>query len=333
MRGHLRTAAGLIIAAAFLWLAFGRVEWSSITATLSAADPAPLVLGLLALAVGFFIRIVRWWIMLRALEPAVTLRACVRPFLLGLAVNNTMPLRAGDIVRAVGFRETLRSPVMRVVGTLLIERVLDLFVLVALFYVGLLAVPAGVIPRAPVTTAGALGAAALVALLAFVLAPGILRALVDRVTSRASLARRSWTPRVREAVHRLVDTFALVQSPTRALLLLALSLLAWLFEGAMYACVAWALHVGGSPIAPWFAAATGTLATMIPSSPGYVGTFDYFAILGMTAFGARRAAATAFAVAVHLVLWLPVTLVGATFLVTPDTVRTIRRPARARRAA
>lgn len=333
MRPHLRTAAGLCVAAAFLWLAFGRVDWSSIGAVLSEATPGPLVLGLVALAAGFFVRIVRWWMMLRALEPAVPLRACARPFLLSLAINNTMPLRAGDVVRAVGFREALQSPVMRVVGTLFIERVLDLFVLVALFFVGLLAVPAGVIPRPFVTTAALLGAIALAALLVLVFSPGVLRALADRAAESRMLRDRSWTARLREAAHRLVDTFALVRSPARAAQLLALSVLAWLLEGAMYACAAWALHVGGSPIAPWFAAATGTLATLIPSSPGYVGTFDYFAILGLTAFGAHRVAATAFAMVVHLMLWLPVTVVGAAFLVAPNTARALRRPARQRSTA
>ena len=326
MRSHLRTVAGLVLAAAFLWLAFGRVDWSAIGTVLREATPGPLVVGALALAAGFFVRIVRWWTMLRALEPAVSLRSCVRPFLLSLAVNNTMPLRAGDAVRAVGFRDTLRSPVMRVVGTLLIERVLDLFVLVALFFVGLLAVPPGVIPRAFVTAAAVLGGVALVALL--VLSPGVLRVAADRVTSSRVLEHRSWTPRLRESARRLTDTFALARSPRRAMQLLSLSVLAWLLEGAMYACVAWALHVDGSPIAPWFAAATGTLATLIPSAPGYVGTFDYFAILGLTAFGAHRAAATAFAMVVHVMLWLPVTIVGAAFLVKPGTPRILHRPER-----
>ena len=332
-RASLRTVAGLVIAAGFLWLAFGRVDWSAIAAVAVDARPAPLLLGLLALSAGFFVRIVRWWTMLRALEPDLPLRACVRPFLLSLAVNNTMPLRAGDVVRAVGFRDALRSPTMRVVGTLLIERVLDLAVLVTLFFVGLLAIPRGVIPRAFVTTAALLGAGALFAVLVLVFAPTTLRSIVDRMASSDALARRSWTPRLREAAHHLFDTFSLVQSPARALRLVSLSLLAWMLEGTMYACVAWSLHVGGSPVAPWFAAATGTLATLIPSSPGYVGTFDYFAILGLTAFGAHRVIATAFAMIVHLILWLPVTLVGAAFFVAPGAVRTPGRPSRQRSAA
>ena len=325
MRTSLRTAAGLAIAAVFLWLAFGRVDWDAMVAVLGNATVAPLVLGLVALAAGFFVRIVRWWTMLRALEPAVRLRACVRPFLVSLAINNTVPLRAGDIARAVGFREALRSPAMRVVGTLLIERVLDLFVLVALFFVGMLALPEGAIPRAVVTTAAVLGVATLAGLLVLVLSPGRLRIFVDRVVSSPSVSKRAWAPRAREAAHHLFDTFALIQSPARAFTLLGLSVLGWLLEGAMYACVAWSLAANASAIAPWFAAATGTLATLIPSSPGYVGTFDYFAILGMTAFGVSRVAATTFAMVVHLMLWLPVTVVGAAFLAAPGTVRAFPR--------
>ena len=103
-------------------------------------------------------------------------------------MNNTMPLRAGDVVRAVGFRDALQSPVVRVVGTLLIERVLDLFVLVALFFVGLLAVPAAVIPRAFVATAGLLGSVALAAVLvaAFLVAPNTSRLLHRPTRQRAN---------------------------------------------------------------------------------------------------------------------------------------------------
>jgi uncharacterized membrane protein YbhN (UPF0104 family) len=195
VRRSFRTAAGLVIAAAFLWLAFGQVDWAGVATVANNATAGPIVLGLIALAGGFFIRIVRWWTMLRTFEPALRLGTCARPFLLSLAINNTMPLRAGDVVRAVGFRTALRSPRMRVVGTLLIERVLDLFVLVTLFFIGWFAIPHGVIPRPFITAAGVLGTGALAALLVLVLAPATLRAITDRVASSRRLATASWTPR------------------------------------------------------------------------------------------------------------------------------------------
>ena len=52
----------------------------------------------------------------------------------------------------------------------------------------------------------------------------------------------------------------------------------------------------------------------MPSSPGFVGTFDYFTISGLTAYGASAAVATAAAFIIHIVLWLPLTAAGMGYL-------------------
>jgi uncharacterized membrane protein YbhN (UPF0104 family) len=67
-----------------------------------------------------------------------------------------------------------------------------------------------------------------------------------------------------------------------------------------------------------------TLATLLPSSPGYVGTFDYFATLGLTAYGALPSTAAAFAFLTHLMLWIPVTVAG---FLTMLVHRSSQRPA------
>jgi uncharacterized membrane protein YbhN (UPF0104 family) len=90
----------------------------------------------------------------------------------------------------------------------------------------------------------------------------------------------------------------------------ALSVLAWLAEGAAYYAVGQALGVGASVQVALLALAVGTLATMIPSSPGYVGTFHYFVARVVGGFGAGTVAATAYAVLIHALLWLATTTSG-----------------------
>ena len=79
-----------------------------------------------------------------------------------------------------------------------------------------------------------------------------------------------------------------LHTPAMTARLALLSFAAWLFEGLVFVAVALGLWHRGRPRGPLFALATGTLATLIPSSPGYVGTFDYFAALGLVAYGAPR---------------------------------------------
>lgn len=309
-RRWLRPVVGVLIAAAFMYLTLRRLEWSAIRDAWRSVAPAALVLGVLALAAGYTVRVVRWWWMLRVLDPALPLANCVRPFLASIAVNNTVPLRAGDFVRAFGFRGALRVPPAKVIGTLVVERVLDMFVLLALFFAGLVGVARGAVPAGFVAAGTVLFGLCLVGILTLVLAPRFVETLVARVLL-GPLAGRAWASRVHGAAEQFFGTLTQVLTRGRALQLLGLSLLGWALEGGLYAAVAWALHSGGGALGPWFALATGTLATLLPSSPGYVGTFDYFAILGLTAYGATRTAAAAFALLTHFLLWLPPTLVGA----------------------
>lgn len=324
----LRPVIGALIAAAFVYLVARQMDWQSVREVWRSAATEPLVLALVLLASGFAVRIARWWWMLRASNAALSYRACVRPFLVSIAVNNTVPFRAGDVVRATGFRGVLQASPARVVGTLVIERLLDMFVLLTFFFAGLVPLASGSVPRAFLTAGVLLGAACAVAILALIIAPRPLRRLVHAALSgdRMSSGRWSrWAARLRDVADHFFDTLALVQAPARAIQLLALSYLAWTLEGGMYAAVAWSLHTVVAPAGPWFAMATGTLATLIPSSPGYVGTFDYFAMVGLMAYGATRTAATAFALMAHLLLWLPATLAGAVSAVLSGSRQGARR--------
>jgi hypothetical protein len=46
-----------------------------------------------------------------------------------------------------------------------------------------------------------------------------------------------------------------------------------------------------------------------------VGVYEYFAVLTLGALGIEKTQATAFTLAIHLIIWLPVTLLGFYFLV------------------
>ena len=320
-RRWLRIGIGWAIALVFVVLAFRRVSFDAVIAALATARAVPLLLALVALAAGFAMRIVRWWWMLRALEPTLPMRACVRPFLVSIAINNTVPLRVGDVVRAVGFRSALRSSAMAVAGTLLVERLLDVVVLLALLFGGLLMLGHTVVPRPFLVAGTVIGVLAGAGLLSLIFLPSLVRRSITWLIERAPLLPESVRARGLRLAVQLFDSLLIVRPVGRALVLLAATVVGWGLEGSAYACVAWSLGADGSAFAPWFALATGTLATMIPSSPGYVGTFDYFAVQGLTAFGASHVVALTFALLVHLLLWLPVTIVGALFLVAPTTRR------------
>jgi uncharacterized membrane protein YbhN (UPF0104 family) len=97
---------------------------------------------------------------------------------------------------------------------------------------------------------------------------------------------------------------------------LGLSVLAWCFElGLFFVLLAAFGLAGGYPLALLVGSA-GNFATLIPSSPGYAGTFDaaVITVLQSAEVGVAAYQATAYDFAVHMTLLVPVTVVGTLVL-------------------
>lgn len=310
-------ALGVAVSLAFVWLIVKESHFEAFSDSFARLSFPFLLAALGVLALGNAIRIVRWWWMLRALEPDLGLSRCVGPFLASVAVNNVLPFRAGDALRILGFRDQLNSPSMRVLGTVIVERFLDVAVLLGVLAICLAGLPDTVLPSALANWVAWLfalcvgGGAVLVWL-----APRLADLRYRNPSGRyARVAERRWWPAVAEQLGHLGDALAIARHVPRALVLVGLSILGWAFEGAMFVVVAAAFGTDYMSGAPWLSLAAGTLATVIPSSPGYVGTFDYFAAQGFAAYGTPISQAVAFAVTVHALLWVGLALAGAPFAV------------------
>jgi glycosyltransferase 2 family protein len=303
-----RALAGLAVALLFVALLVRRIDWAEVRQVLGGAAWLPLVLALVALSADMAARITRWWWMLRPVQPDLPWSSCARPFLASLAINNTVPLRAGDVVRVVGFQRTLRVPTAHVAGTLVLERMLDLLVLLLILFLSLSGIQ-GVFPKTFLVLAQLAGVLCVLALVALTFTPGAISRFIQGAIGRLA-GGHSWADSANRLVDQLTASLALLRSPGRALKLLGFSVLAWLLEGIVFACVLESLQVAVPRTAAWLSLSAATLATLLPSSPGYIGTFDYFASLGLTAHGVSYSVAAAYALLAHLLLWLPVTLAG-----------------------
>ena len=310
---RLRLAFGLAVAAGFAWLLAQGLDGDALGRAFSRLSVSSLGLALAFMAAAHGLRIVRWWWMLRALEPGLPPSACVRPYLASMAVNNVLPLRAGDALRMVGFRRQLRSPAMRVLGTMAIERALDVVFLAAIFFSCLLALPEGVLPRGFVAAAAWLAGLAAAALLAAMLFPPLARRLFERLCQHLERyplpARRGWPQALRNQGGHLLAAMAVMRSLPATLALTGFSAAVWACEGMAFVVLAAVLQPGVAAPAPWLSLAAGTLATAVPGAPGHIGTFDWFAAQGFAVWGGAPEAAAALALTVHA-LWLPLTAVG-----------------------
>ncbi len=303
-----RVLLGLAVALLFLWLLLRQVKVSDLAEVLGAAKWEWIIAATTLFGGGYACRIERWRLMLARENPQEKWGVCAGPFLASFAANNVLPLRAGDVLRVFAFNHRLGAGPGVIAATLFIERLLDLLMVLSSLGITLILFNLGASRYAGFSAVGLMCLAAVILLMLL-----FSHQLAPILLAVGSLVARIW-PRVGnklliETERSFVALKTLVHGSTM-LKLIALSAVAWTLEALVYYCSARALPAVASPLGGYLALPLTAFATLIPSAPGYVGTFDFFAVRAMTGFGNSVTSATAYAVLVHAIIWLPITVIG-----------------------
>src|SRR3954468_10065094 len=132
-RRWIRPVLGLAITVVFTMLVLSRLPLAELPQHLASVNGLYAVPALACVVLGYSSRILRWWRMLHATAKDLRWKDVAAPFMIGIAANNVLPLRAGDILRLFAFSGRPGAEPTRVGGTLIVERLLDLLVLLFIF--------------------------------------------------------------------------------------------------------------------------------------------------------------------------------------------------------
>jgi uncharacterized protein (TIRG00374 family) len=214
--------------------------------------------------------------------------------------NNVLPARAGDALRVVVIAPRAHTDARTVIGTIVAERVLDVVVLVALFVV----LAYGVLGGIDVPSAGRLVFAAL-----------LVAALI------AAAAAAAWVLHRRGHLLRVIAFLAPMAEATRRLRsnhgmqLLGITFVVWALEWIGWWLTARAAGLDLAIVEVGYLMGLASVFALIPSGPGYVGTFDAAVVFGVRALGRTGAQALSYVLLLRFVVTVPITLIGLVVLV------------------
>lgn len=294
---------GVPISAVFLWLAVRGADLARVRSTLADVRPAPLGLALAAVAIIYAAQAERWRVI--ANVPALRRARFAEMVIASVACNNVLPARVGDLLRARWLARSSGLPAGRALATVVLDRACDVVVLFAMLVVTL--------PE--VTGAGWAWRLALAAL-ALVLATGCLLVFArvyTRRRERARLATRSLPRRV------LRDVFEGIAEPMgrrRLAAAVALSAVAWFAFAAAAVLVGRAVGFHLGVLDALLATAVINLGVAIPSSPGFVGTYQWLGVASLGLAGVGRSSALAFAILLQATWYVPTTVGGGAVLLS-----------------
>ncbi len=302
---HVKLWLGIGVSLVLLWVAFRGVDRDELARSLVQVRTAWLVPVLASLPVRFWLTAVRWQVLLRPVK-LVGIHRLFGVTLIGFMANNILPARLGEFVRAyaLGKSESLSKSLS--FATIVLERIFDGFTLLLFLVAGVLFLRPGPWIVWP-------------AVASFCLYLGVLGALVWLRAGRGVDWLLAWLPaRFRDPVARLLDSFALgldVLGDARALgVTAALSLAIWLVNVASV----WAMFAAFSLDLPVYAAflvlALVAMALVLPSAPGYVGTFQVGTVAALALFAVPEATALSLSLVYHALNYVPITAAGLVYL-------------------
>jgi hypothetical protein len=307
-------AIGIPVSLVFLWLAARGTDREAVRDALAGVRGLPLLGGVLCLGTMYLLQSVRWRMIVG--EPALRVRAFLGWVVMGVAVNNVLPGRIGDILRARWLSVDGRMPWGRALATVVFDRAGDVIALALL-----LAASVWTIDDAPWLRRVAVGTAL-----------GVVAIVVAVVLARVYAGRRErgrrQRGRVRTFVRDTVDGLARPLGPRLVTLALLLSLAAWGMFALAVSLVARSVGFELTPLDAVFVAAVVNLGVAIPSSPGFVGTYQWLAVESLARLDvATREEALAFSILLHAAWYVPTTLVGGGLIVRRALRGAVRAPA------
>ncbi len=307
-----------------LLIFFRQIDYVQTVAALKDIDWIYIIFGVISLFFGYAARIFRWSIMLKAADSHITFRNCIAPFLGSVALNNVLPLRLGDLIRALVFPKSMGITKTTATSSLIVERLIDLMSLLLSFTIGLYAIKSITIPTELKTSAITLASIG-----SLVLFGGFLfsKRLGDffKELANSQTPERLNLKTIHQTIASLLHSFNIMSRPRILITMLAVSMLVWIGEAGLYYFVLLGIHADGSIMIALLVMAIATLSTLIPSSPGYIGPFHLAAFTAISSVGGSGAQAGTYAIIVHLALWLSTTVAGAIAIWSqPDLFKSVK---------
>ena len=293
------------LAAVLLYYSLRGVDWSGVWRTIAGARWGLVVVAAVFTCCSFFLRAVRWRILLNA-EARLSVSQVFCANMSGYLGNAFLPARAGELVRTLIVSSRSGLSKTYVLTTALSERLMDAIALVLWSSIILLGVHPK--PRWMADVSRATAAVATLGAISLAVLPhtgSLCRGLIGRVPLPNKL---------RDSLLHLVDQVLLgmraFHHVGRFLGFAALTVTIWLSDTVSVMICGRGLALEMSfAVALLLVTAMG-LGSALPSTPGYVGIYQFVAVTVLVPFGFAKDAALAFILVAQAMGYVMVLLLG-----------------------
>jgi uncharacterized protein (TIRG00374 family) len=286
---YLLTIFAFLLAAILLWVVLRSMDWRTFWSILSHGNYAILFLSIPISSANYYLRAFRWHILVKS-DSKIKVPMVFWANMVGYLGNAYLPARAGEVIRSAYLGRKSGAGTSFVFATALVERLMDAIALVIIGSISVL-----LLSQISVLLAGAVkimaiaGAVGLAIVIVVPFQEKRISGLIDRLPLPSDLRLK-----ITQQITRFLVGMRSLHDVRRLSSFILLTAVIWLIDGLAnmvgVRIISQTLTLGQSLI---LLAALG-LSSAIPSTPGYIGVYQFVAVSVLVPFGFSRPAALAY---------------------------------------
>ena len=300
------TIIGFLISILMLYLSLKGIEFRQLLATLENADMRFVFLPLLCILLSLVLCSYRWS---KVVGNEVHFRDAFISVMIGLFINNVLPARIGEIARGYALARRRGISFTYSVTTVFVDRFFDL--------VGLLIITFIFLPEDSLPSSIAKAIYMLLGL--FIVCATLLiilsrEGVADRIANRLARVNKPFIARFSKRILEIQQNLRRISSPFNLVYFIAIAVITWLSmsTGLYFAMLALGVKIAFVKVP--FICALLNMGLVIPSSPGYIGVYQFLLVYLLSIFNVPKYEAFAVSLLFHASWYLPYNIFGAIFL-------------------
>jgi len=301
---------GMLVSLVFLYLAFRKVDYTELWQALKGANYWFIIPNIILGIFSMWMRAFRWKYMVNPIKK-VGLGRLFSSVMIGFMANNVLPARLGEFIRAysLGTKENISKSAS--FATIVVERIFDGFSILFILWATLLLFP---FPDW-VKKGSNLFLLMNLGILFFLI---FLEVKTDSTVKFFQYIFRFLPHKLRmkaeEILLKFISGLKVFRDVSSLIWILIWSILIWVVIGISNYFIFLAFGLYPPIQASFILLVIVCLGVMLPSSPGFVGTFQFFSIVALARFVYDKNIAFPFSIVLHACQYFPVTLLGFYYL-------------------
>ena len=305
MNKYLKILIGGGISVLGIYLAFMGEDFDGLIHQIKDVKIPGLTLVVFLLVTSCIIRAYRWKLIMDPVEK-IPLHDVFSATMVGYFGNGILAFRLGELLRAYSVTSGRQMSATQAFGTVIMERILDLLMVVFIFVL--------LIPWFPFEQDGIRLAVYIFSGITFAIILGIILSLKFNLMKKigeVAVLQKGIGQKLFQALNKIFDGIVLIKKTDHAMGIVLSSILLWGFYYAMTFIILGACDLNLGIVGSGIILVLGSVVIGIPALPGSAGTYDAgikFSL--MVVFGIASGKALTYAIVSHAVSYFPLVIIG-----------------------